>query len=314
MIAKDTLSSAATQPDSVAQDTLAVVPMRVVSAFPDSELALFGGSNPYAAKGLEGVARAELAGAGRVFAARGKLSHYAVRGGYALQGEVAIPRPAARVSAAVGGVTLGVLLLFFLLFVLLRRHIWLYYHRYINLRFFSTASARGVATAVPMSGGFRAVGDTAWPMLVGFLLWRGLWLQWAVRTSDAQSLLWLLACMMGFLLLTGLRYLALGAAEYLTNVTDLRWNIWENVQVPMRAFWPLLLVGAVLTVYVVPFFQWYALLAMVGVVCVGWVLRIYRMAKAFRWQGYGRLYFFLYLCGVEIMLPMLAMRLAEAYL
>lgn len=314
MIARDTLSGFATQPDSVAQDTLAVVPMRAVSAFPNSAIELFGGSNPYAAENLEGEEKGELASDGRVFAVRGRLAQHAVRGGRALQGEVAIPRPAAMVSAVVGGVTLGVLLLFFFLFVLLRRQIRLYYHRYINLRFFSTASVRAAATAVPMSGGFRAVGDVVWPMLVGFLLWRGMWLLWFMRASDAESLLGLGACMLGFLIPTGLRYVALGVAEYLTSGVDLRWNIWENVQVPMRAFWPLLLVGAVLSVYVVPFFQWYALLTMMGVVGVGWLLRIYRMAKAFRWMGYGWLYFFLYLCGVEIMLPMLAMRLAVVYL
>lgn len=314
MIAPDSLRGANVRPERVEQDTPVVAPMRVEPAFPTDARALFGSNNPYAAAVLANGANGEEAWAGRVFASGGKVGPYAVRGGYTLQGEVAIPRPKAQAAAAVGGVTLGILLSFFLLFVLLRRQCRVYYHRYINPRFFSTSSVRAAAMGVPLSTGFRVIGDLAWAMLAGFLLWRGLWLQWYLRASDAETLVGLGVCMGCFLLLMGVRYAVLSVAEYLTGLMDLRWNIWENVQMPMRAFWPFLLVGAVLTVYIVEMFQWYALLVSAVVVCVGWLLRVYRTVMAFRWQGFGWLYFFLYLCGVEIMLPLLAMRVAMVYL
>lgn len=313
--ASDTLRSAAAQYDSVAQDSLVLIPRRTVPAFPAECSELFGGANPYIAAQLaDSAAAVGRSARSVVFAARGKIAPYAVRGRFPLLGEVAIPRRDARESAAVGGAMLGVLLSFFLLFILLRRQCSMYHHRYVNLRFFSSTSVRAAVAAVSTSDGFRIVGDVAWPMLVGFLLWRGLWLRWYLRGSDSESLWGLGACMLGFLLLTGIRYLVLGVAEFLSCIADLRWNVWENVQIPTRAFWPVLLMGAVLTVYIVPSFQWHALMAMMGAVGIVWLLRIYRMAKAFYWLRFGRLYFFLYLCGVEIMLPLLSMRLVMVYL
>ena len=63
-------------------------------------------------------------------------------------------------------------------------------------------------------------------------------------------------------------------------------------------------------VYVIPVFQHYAHVLTLSMVALGVALRIYRVGVAFRWYGYGWMYFFLYLCGVEILLPLLAVRVA----
>ena len=295
-------------------DTAAPMPLPPAAVFPSDWSALFSGSNPYEATAVAAVANDGIASVARVFAEPGAQSRYAVRGGYPLQGEVAIPRPVGQMPTAVGVAVFGVLQLLFLLFLLVRRQYFAQVRRYVNSRFFNVASVRTAETAVPLSVGFRVGSDAAWALLVGFMIWYSQWLQWRLRTSAEETLLGMLACIGGMLLLMGLRYAVLASAERLSGRKELSWELWENAQVPMRAMWPLLLVGALLSVYTVPTFQWYVLLVVLGMAGVGWVLRAYRLMMAFRWHGYGWLYFFLYLCGVEIVLPLLAVRFATLYL
>ena len=116
--------------------------------------------------------------------------------------------------------------------------------------------------------------------------------------------------MFAALLLAVVRHSVVKVASVLSGKKELSLALWENGQVPMRLMWPLLLVGTMFVVYVIPVFQHYAHVLTLSMVALGVALRIYRVGVAFRWYGYGWMYFFLYLCGVEILLPLLAVRVA----
>lgn len=296
-----------------ARDSLTVIaPPPAVPAFPADWHALFQPDAFYV--GLGDSARTEEPAPARVFVASELTSQYTAGGGISPCAGVAQPRFTSRESVAVGTTAFGVLFVFFLLFALQRRHHYIYTKRHMNSRFFNVASIRTAETAPAFTNSFGTFTDIVWSLLIGFLAWRGLWLQCFLRESDGVALFGLLVCAVGGLLLTAVRYSILTVAERLSGCKYLRWCIWENGQVAIRAMWPLLLVGATLSVYIEPGFQWYMLLATLGMAFLGWGLRIYRVAVAFRWHNYGWLYFFLYLCGVEILLPMIIVRLATDYL
>lgn len=292
-------------------DSIAAESVPSVGVFPPDWEKLFTGENQYRLEGGGlGLTESHLSIGGRVFAEKGGESAYVLRGARGLRNEAVPLGSDALESVWVRSVLFCMLLVLLALFILLRRQYYTYWRSYATARFFSVSSVRTVESMGFSLTACRAVGDSVWAVLSGFVLCKWFLLRWNGLVASEKIPFFVFACMFAALLLAGVRHSVVKVASVLSGKKELSLALWENGQVPMRLMWPLLLVGTMFVVYVIPVFQHYAHVLTLSMVALGVALRIYRVGVAFRWYGYGWMYFFLYLCGVEILLPLLAVRVA----